>query len=277
VQSEHGTRYIGDNRIQHLEWDSGSVRAFLHKKIQSLPALRAANPYADPVNEPFIYWLGFNSVTNKRRQIVERVSDYIIRHTRMLPRDIVLMGNAICDRMEQRTREGKTINDNPLRQRVADVSKVLAKEAIRLCTTELVMSAEYMSEVILQNWSNNGVGKNALDVIKNMVSTRVDMFFSMIGTEVFTKETMHVALIESGLALESHMTEERILFRFDNLLWRHGLLAAYVREGDKLRWKFNWRGMLEAPTIEADVSLYGFHSSLIDLYKLTTSHEGPVF
>jgi hypothetical protein len=277
VQSEHGSRYVTDYKIQHLQWDAISVRTFLHKKIQRLPSSRAAIPSADVANEPFMYWLGFESVSNKRRNIVERASDYIIRHTRMLPRDIVIMGNAICDRMEQRTREKKLLNDNPLRQRVADVSKRLASEAMRLCITELIMSADYMSEVILQNWASDMKGAEALEFLKERLSDSVKLFFSTIGKEVFSKDDLYVALSKSGLVTERHLTSERILFRFDNLLWRHGLLAVYVREGEKFRWKFHWRSMFEEPTIDADAALYGFHSSLIDLFGLKTSLEGPVF
>lgn len=276
-QSEHGTRYVTDPKIQHLNWDSTLIRTFLHKKIQKLPTLLSVRPLVDPEDDPFLYWLGFNEVENKDRMIVERVSDYIIRHTRMVPRDIVFMGNAIYNRMTKRIQEGRPMTDAPLRQAVAYVAKMVVNEALRLCVMELIMSSDYMSEIVLQEWKENEMGVLALEYITKMTRDKVNNFFKIIGKEVFNKRELQDALRRSGLATEAHITNEQFLFRFDNLLWRHGLLAIHVKEGERRRWRFHWRSVFESPTIDEGVEVYGLHSGLIDLFKIELSDLGPVF
>src|SRR5689334_7089319 len=84
--SEHAPRFHAEPHIRVLSWDRSALLFLLHDKVQRLPAefrMRQVNGEATLRD-----WLGVATVTNEWGT-KERIEDYLIRHTRMIPRDVV--------------------------------------------------------------------------------------------------------------------------------------------------------------------------------------------
>ena len=99
LQSEHASRYRHNPAIRRLVWDADAIEYFLHRKIEQLsPGYLADVDAADPVQR----WLGRATIVDERRDQVERIEDFLLRHTRLLPRDIVSVGNDLCAAIDAR-------------------------------------------------------------------------------------------------------------------------------------------------------------------------------
>jgi hypothetical protein len=129
LKSEHSTRQYQNPFIRALEWTPSEVNRFFIEKLRRVLKKRA--PRSADLNELIKLWIGFETLKNGRGQ-GEAVSDYILRHSRMLPRDIVLFGNAITSEMQERISGGTTFGESSLRKAVAEVFiRVWARLAVR--------------------------------------------------------------------------------------------------------------------------------------------------
>lgn len=301
LTSEHASRYLWDNHVRYISWDPSTARVFLSEKIAALHPGLIASPGTDPARDPVRYWLGFSLVENKKRQIVESAADYILRHTRLLPRDIVMMGNAICTQIQARARQGRALSEAKFRQTVHDVAKAIAREAVASSVNEYLTSIDYVSEVLLSASKREHLGAAAIvdlsddldelgtndvsmviEQIKQSVSIRVDRFFSMVGREKFSRADLRTALVLCELAFDEDFEKVgRASFsRFDNILYRHGLIAYEAFDSGTSRWKFSWRGIpsVESSQMPGDEQLYAFHASVLDAYPtITVDDKDPVY
>ena len=92
IRGENSTRYLRSRHIRVLDWDHRTITRLLQEKIRRLPDRYRMNPDLDGVHG----WLGVNEVYNERRGVWEQLEDYLLRHTRLIPRDVVQLGNELC-------------------------------------------------------------------------------------------------------------------------------------------------------------------------------------
>ena len=91
--SEHAGRYLDKTHINVLSWDRLSMEYLLNEKLKALPAAY----FSDPKSKTIRSWLGFDVIANSRpTHHDEPVAQYLIRHTSMVPRDMVKLGNDLC-------------------------------------------------------------------------------------------------------------------------------------------------------------------------------------
>ena len=95
LRSEHQNRYRGESHIRVLDWDHAAITYFLHDKLARLPEQYWCMP--DNPSRGVSEWLGRTTIRNEARQVDEPVEDYLLRHTRLLPRDVIMLGNLLCD------------------------------------------------------------------------------------------------------------------------------------------------------------------------------------
>jgi hypothetical protein len=48
--------------------------------------------------------LGRETIKNSSRDTLEPVEQYLLRHTRLLPRDIIILGNRLCEEIQKAKR-----------------------------------------------------------------------------------------------------------------------------------------------------------------------------
>lgn len=133
-ESEHHTRYINEEHVKILNWDYLTIQYFFESKIENLKNCYFINEG----QEKNIYnWLGINTIHNNHRNLDEPIVQYILRHTRLLPRDIVIIGNSLA--------ELKGIKDDSLdfdickiiRRKVADCAKTFGNELLQICANQI--------------------------------------------------------------------------------------------------------------------------------------------
>jgi hypothetical protein len=288
MHSEHASRFISDPRVLYIAWDQQTAKTFFQEKIARLGKSSVTREDVDADRLPFLRWLGFNQVENVKRNCVESSAEYILRHTRLLPRDIVIFGNSICKAMELRRNEGREFTPAKLRQVVHRVATAVTREAVVGCIKESLCSNEYLAEVIADLSSDFGGGSGARSRIDNEIVAeiesvlyqRVTRFFEEIGKEKFSYAELRSAIVKSKLADEREFNGggRSAFFRFDNIFWRHGIIAYQAIEGRSYRWRFNWHGIPDTALLPESEILYGFHSGILDAYKSVRSvGNDPVF
>lgn len=134
-RSEHKTRYIDEPHIRILNWNKEAIEYFLNQKIIGLDK-KYFMTYKE--NEKNLqHWLGMTEIYNDSRGINEPINQYLIRHTRLIPRDIVQLGNSLCDGI-LKIKENDNINLNSLiRQIVSDKAKIFGDEQLTICGNQL--------------------------------------------------------------------------------------------------------------------------------------------
>ncbi len=168
LHSEHASRYLSDSHVRYISWDESTARSFLFEKISHFPkrSTPIKNEEVDVSRYPFDYWLGMSRVVNVERNVKEPISDYILRHTRLLPRDIVIMGNAISQASQRRVAEGREFSEAKLRQTVHEVSKSICLEAVFSSVNEFLSSMDYVAEILLSSEKS----KNIFDEFRSAAS-----------------------------------------------------------------------------------------------------------
>jgi hypothetical protein len=270
LRSEHATRQVQNRHIKHLEWSPAHLNDFFVQKLRRVLSIRASEQQVT-LDSLFKKWLGFDKLKNGRNQ-EESVYTYILRHSRMLPRDVILFGNAISEEIEYRTAAHKGFGDVSLRKAVASVAKIIGHETIGLCLNEMLSASEFFEEYIAIIKSRD----IRLFDFRVYLEDKIARFFANVREEIIPLETLRSALVTSDLATEADFQiGANSYYRFDNVLWRQGLLACEEDAGTR-RWTFNWKGAVSADVIPSRASRVGFHPSLIDVYGVRASPDGPI-
>ena len=132
LAGEHATRYRSDPHIQALAWDEPRIRHFLDAKLRRLPRDFMTHPDAGSSVEA---WLGAHPAL--ARGTPDGLTGYLLRHTRLLPRDVILLGNALCDRVADARREGRQIATEEVRATVVDVARWFGREQLAITANHL--------------------------------------------------------------------------------------------------------------------------------------------
>jgi hypothetical protein len=139
-RSEHAPRYRNDPHIRVLNWGPQSIRFLLESKVR-----RLRPPFLlDPENPPstFADWLGHSTIVNAAGRR-EPIDDYALRHTQLVPRDLVLLGNRIGEVVSARTadRGPAVLTEDDIRSVVSELALFGGLVQIELCANQLVSEA----------------------------------------------------------------------------------------------------------------------------------------
>ena len=135
LKSTHGGRYRHAPHIRVLDWGFPAIRQFLHAKIERLNSGQLMAPgHADPIHA----WLGRSEVFNAKRGVTERIEHYMLRHTRLIPRDVVTLGNLLCDVVAAAKDDGlPCVSERELRGAVATAAKGFAEQQLTVCIDQI--------------------------------------------------------------------------------------------------------------------------------------------
>ena len=211
IRGENAMRYLRSRHIRVLDWDHKTIRRLLHEKIRRLPARYRMNPDLDGVQG----WLGATEVYNERRGVWEQLEDYLLRHTRLIPRDIVQLGNELCSAVvEAKAGGAKSLDPETIRMSVGKVAKELAEEQLAVCGNHLasdIMPVNAAREGITDYYMSETYGESVQDELCG--------FIAEVGKDRFTMNELNDALeAKAGPVLSSHPNPL-------NLLWQNGLLG----------------------------------------------------
>jgi hypothetical protein len=285
LRSEHATRYITNSHIRHLTWDQVTTRRFLIEKIGRLGPQHLSHDQGKSL-DPFQRWLGIAHIKNEKRQIVEPVSDYILRHSRMLPRDIVVLGNSISAERTRRRLQDKPFEGASLRKAVNYSAAQFASESIEICLNEAMMNIEYFAGLLQeakleeQESDNYTPSRQLVSSLKESARCQLNKMVDLLGgKEQFSYTELQESMIASGLigSRSLFIDDVDLPFRLDNILWRHGMLAVLDDQTRGGRWRYSWRSSNESLILPRGGIRYGFHASLVTHYRLKVGNENPVY
>ena len=246
-RSEHAPRYYNEPHIRVLTWDRGSLLYLLGQKLQRLPPsllMRRAASGPPTIGD----WLGVNGHW-PGADGDETIEDYLLGHTRLIPRDIISVGNELSEevlRQKQAGQEG--LPPTALAGVVQRCAKRFGDSQLAQCANQI--SSDLMPEnAALHNYSELFTSTQAYI---SGVQEDVRSFVRMIGVDRFSRADL-VALQEVA---DLHFEKATNLA---SVLWQNGLLG-YVDEAGRRR--FYSMGDIEQFHFPPDVDTYVLHPCL---------------
>jgi hypothetical protein len=248
-RSEHAPRYYNEPHIRVLTWDRDSLLYLLHQKLRRLPPSLLMRSPAD--NAPTVRdWLGVNGDW-EGPDGNESIEDYLLSHTRLIPRDIISLGNELSEEV-LRQKHGGSEGLPP-----AALQRVVRRCAKRFGDSQLAQCANQISSDLmpkhaaLHNYSELFTSTQAYI---NGVQEEVRAFVRMVGADRFPPTDLK-ALQEIS---DTHFEKATDL---PSVLWQNGLLG-YVDEAGQRR--FFSLGDVEDFHFPPDVSAYVLHPCLVN-------------
>ena len=104
-RSEHAPRYYNEPHIRVLTWDRGSLLYLLGQKLQRLPPsllMRRAASGPPTIRD----WLGVNGQW-QGPDGDGTIEDYLLSYTRLIPRDIISLGNELSEEVLRQKQAGQ--------------------------------------------------------------------------------------------------------------------------------------------------------------------------
>jgi hypothetical protein len=206
---EHGPQYAEQTHINYLRWTRESAHEFLHLKLAKLPP----SHFSDPQERTVESWIGISSVTNGRPNLLaEGIEGYMIRHTRLVPRDIVIMGNMICALQRESGRQ--RLAEDEIRDLVSDAARASIRSQLNVCAS---MMLEDTPHSLVADYDSDATEAKLDQQLGDKVTAIVGII-EQVGQEVFTPKKC--ALMDVR-AQEIFRTQARL----SNALWRNRLIG----------------------------------------------------
>jgi hypothetical protein len=260
LQSQHASRFAGDSHVRLLTWGKTEIERFLGVKLERLDKRYLAG---DPVPHRTVStWLGVEQVLNPKRGICEPPAQYLMRHTRLLPRDIVIIGNKLCAAISRATHEEEDFDlQDLIRREVHDAASVFGKEQIRICANEIVssyMPRAAMSSAMDAYVSNDAYTGEVAEVLKKIIRG--------IGVDRVAASTLDVARAEAKNDLECDLF---------SAMWRNDLIGFVDGPPSDQRHIFYNHDSLNSYELPA-AREYVFHPIVIDATGIASTGSQPV-
>jgi hypothetical protein len=247
-RSEHAPRYYNEPHIRVLNWDRGSLLYLLGQKLQRLPSsllMRRAASGPPTIRD----WLGIDGHW-PGPDGDGTIEDYLLGHTRLIPRDIISLGNDLSEEVLRQKKAGhEGLPPAALAEVVQRCAKRFGDSQLAQCANQI--SSDLMPEnAALQHYSDLFTSTQAYI---SGVQEDVRSFVRMIGADRFSRADL-IALQEVA---DLHFEKATDLA---SVLWQNGLLG-YVDEIGRPR--FYSMGDVEQFHFPPDVATYVLHPCLV--------------
>jgi|HubBroStandDraft_6_1064221.scaffolds.fasta_scaffold24380_4 class 3 adenylate cyclase len=247
-RSEHAPRYYNEPHIRVLTWDRSSLLYLFQQKLRRLPPsllMRHPASGAPTIGD----WLGVNGEW-PGPDGAATIDNYLLSHTRLIPRDIISLGNELNEevlRQKQAGREG--LPSAALQEVVQRCAKRFGDSQLAQCANQI--SSDLMpANAALQNYSELFT---STQVYISGVQEDVRSFVRMIGVDRFPRADLEALQEVADLHFEKATN-------LASVLWQNGLLG-YVDEAGQRR--FYSMGDIEDFHYPPDVDTYVLHPCLV--------------
>lgn len=249
-KSEHKTRYINEEHICLLNWNYESIKYFFETKIANLNNCYFIN---ENNSKTLTNWLGINEIHNIRRGIIENLEDYILRHTRLLPRDIVIIGNSLAEIKMMVYEDPSKDVEKLIRRKVARVAKIFGDELLQICANQIVNN-EMPKGAARQEYSE--IYTSVVEYSETYAENIKKILFH-IGSDKFDVEKIKEC---ENLAIKL-LGEHNNLF---NILWQNGAVGYYEDSANGWEEVFFAEEDFEDFLLPRDKKTYILRSCLVD-------------
>jgi hypothetical protein len=246
--SEHAPRYYNEPHIRVLTWNRESLLYLLEQKLKRLPPsllMRRASTGPPTIRD----WLGINGDCQGLGGD-ETIEDYLLSHTRMIPRDIISLGNELSEEVLRQKQAGcPGLSIEALQAVVQRCAKRFGDSQLAQCANQI--SSDLMPpNAALQEYSELFTSTQAYI---SGVQEEVRSFVQMMGVDRFPRADL-VALQE---VVDQHFDKTTNLAA---VLWQNGLLG-YVDETGRRR--FYSMSDVEQFHYPPDANTYVLHPCLV--------------
>jgi hypothetical protein len=246
-RSEHAPRYHNEPHIRVLDWSREAIEFLLLQKIERLPGdfLMAPSMPSGPTS-----WLGCSWVHNEARGIDEDVVEYLVRHTRLIPRDIISLGNDLCQAVLQQKSLGRTeVPSEVIRRVVSLAAKRFGDSQLAQCASQIT------ADTMPRNAAKHGFSDYYTSNQEYATSVREQLkdILRAVGVDRFPRRDL---LEMATLGADAFDSQTNILA----VLWQNGLLGFADQEGTHF-YSVSDMNQLDIPH---DAEEYVLHPCLID-------------
>ena len=247
-RSEHAPRYYNEPHIRVLTWDRGSLLYLLEQKLRRLPAsllMRRSTSGHPTIHD----WLGVNGDWPGPNGDAT-IEDYLLSHTRLIPRDIISLGNELSEEVLRQKQAGLAgVPAEALQLVVQRSAKRFGDSQLAQCANQI--SSDLMPEnAALQDYSELFTSTQAYI---SGVQEDVRSFVRMMGVDQFSRGDLGALREVADLHFEKTT-------HLPSVLWQNGLLG-YVDEAGQRR--FYSMGDVEQFHFPPDVDTYVLHPCLM--------------
>jgi hypothetical protein len=255
-RDEHAPRYHGEPHIRVLSWGSASIEILLTHKLRRLQRLYFMDP--DRSDDPVECWLGTATIVNERRGVTERALDYLLRHTRLIPRDVVSLGNALCQEvLRQRTLGRHELPPDVLRRIVSKAAKRFGNSQLAQCSNQI--AADMMpGGAALHGYSESYTSSHEYAV---SVQRQLREIIGMVGVDRFGFKDLMTLRDAGNEVFEGHTD-------VPSVLWQNGLIG-YAESATTYR--FYSLHDIDDFEVPEDVDEYAFHPVVLDAVRAVHS------
>jgi hypothetical protein len=247
-RSEHAPRYYNEPHIRVLTWDKSSLLYLFEQKLRRLPPsllMRRPATGAPTIRD----WLGVNGhwLGPDGDGTIE---EYLLGHTRLIPRDIISLGNDLNEEVLRQKQAGR--DDVP----PAALQAVVQRCAKRFGDSQLAQCANQISSDLMpQNAALHNYSElfTSTQAYMSGVQEDVRSFVRMIGVDRFPRADLEALQEMADLHFEKTTD-------LASVLWQNGLLG-YVDELGQRR--FYSMGDAEQFHFPPDVGTYALHPCLV--------------
>ena len=253
LRGEHQNRYRSEPHITTLGWEYASTEFFLKEKIQRLGGnflLREPKDEAPTIE----HWLGCSFIENRGRRIREPIMQYLLRHTRLLPRDIVILGNSLSQIAAVAKRNGQTeIPSQAIRQCVREVARSFGNEQLAICANHIASSG-MPADAARMGYDDIYTGDTEY---ARGLADHLHSVIQLIGKDRFGADELELATL---LSSELFGEESDAL----SVLWQNRLLGYVEHTPDGPREVFFSELNSDHFNLPLDMKEYLLHSCMVD-------------
>jgi hypothetical protein len=264
LRGEMAGKFRGDPHLRVLDWDATSLTYLLHRKIEKLDDRYLARP--DDDGDPIERWLGMSRIDNVARRTSERMLDYLLRHIRLVPRDLVELGNSLCSAVQRANEERQAPPATLIRGTVAAASRNFGTDQIQQCANQI--SADMAPQRSAEHrYAELYFGADAY--LRNHVVDTIRHCLLDIGVDRFGVAALRTAQDEFAKEVDGHSD-------LPTVLWQNGLLGfTGRRDGVAGTYFYRMGGIndLQPPLTETE---YVLHPCLIDAVGVRSVGPTPV-
>lgn len=264
IRSEHSTKYVKESHILYLNWNYNNICYFLNEKIKNLDDCFFMNEKARLGREEknIFTWLGIEKIRNRVREIEEDILSYIVRHTRLTPRDIVIVCNHLAELRKNHVSNPELDVEDFIRHIVHEDAKLFGDEMITVCTKQL--NSSFMTAEAGKYDATEGFIAN--DIFRENSRRKIKEILQTLDSDRLNYDALK--------ALDKKVdTDFQHRCHFCDILWQNAALG-YVDEHTSKVIYFTQHLEVEAvlPKVKRD---YVLKTCLIDALDIVTVGKKP--
>ena len=247
-RSEHAPRYYNEPHIRVLTWDRGSLLYLLQQKLRRLPPSLLMRQTA--TGPPTIRdWLGVSGEW-PGPDGDGTIEDYLLSHTRLIPRDIISLGNELNEEILRQKQAGhESLPPEAFEAVVRRCAKRFGDSQLAQCANQI--SSDLMPQnAAMHNYSELFTSTQAYIT---GVQEDVRSFVRMIGVDRFPRGDLETLQEMADLHFEKATN-------LASVLWQNGLLGYVDEIGQR---KFYSMGDVEQFHLPPEVGTYVLHPCLV--------------